>query len=63
MAERLCAAVAGPRYGTWLDTSNDDVDYLFEPYPANQLKAIPVDPIINKASNEGAEYLKPLNSL
>jgi putative SOS response-associated peptidase YedK len=51
-------------YGAWLDPANqigDSLQYLFEPYPADEMTVRPVSTFVNNARNEGPECLE--NSL
>lgn len=42
----------------WLDTSQRDVDDLFDPFPAGAMHAWPVAPTVGNVRNQGAELIQ-----
>jgi len=50
----------------WLNpeaTNPATLAYLFEPAPANELVATPVNPVVNNARHEGADCVEAANGL
>ena len=48
----------------WLDPNNSDISELREllvPYPANDMVAYQVSPLVNSANNDVPECISPLN--
>lgn len=45
-------------YDVWLNAENTDVKYLYEPFPASELKVTRIDPIINSVLKDNPAVLK-----
>lgn len=67
-ANALCAAihdrmpliVPARDYASWLDPANADAAGLLQPYAAQEMRAWPVGPTVNRAANEGPALIEPL---
>jgi putative SOS response-associated peptidase YedK len=52
-------------YDVWLNPETNDpatLTYLFEPAPASELIATPVNPVMNNARHEGVDCVEELES-
>ena len=58
--DRMPVILAPNDYRPWLDTTNTDLGYLFEPASEDELTATPVNPVVNNARHEGADCLEPM---
>ena len=47
-------------YDAWLDVTNQDVAFLLDQFPADQMSVRPVSTYVNNACHEGAECIAPL---
>ena len=47
-------------YAEWLDPQAKEPGKLLTPFPASEMSAIPVNPIVNNARNEGPECIEPV---
>lgn len=61
--DRMPVILSPNDYSAWLDPETKDATtlaYLFEPFPADELVAYPVNPIVNNARNEGPQCIEPV---
>jgi putative SOS response-associated peptidase YedK len=47
-------------YAEWLDPLAKEPGKLLTPFPASEMSAIPVNPVVNNARNEGPECIEPV---
>jgi putative SOS response-associated peptidase YedK len=61
--DRMPVVVPASAYPLWLDPAEHTPDYLLTllvPYPAEQMEARAVNPIVNSARHEGPDCLEPV---
>jgi len=46
-------------YTEWLDPKATEPGELLTPFPASEMAAVAVNPIVNNARNEGPECIEP----
>lgn len=62
--DRMPVILSPNDYEVWLDPDKQDpseLEYLYEPYPANDMESFLVDPKVNNARNEGEDLIRPLD--
>jgi putative SOS response-associated peptidase YedK len=60
MHDRMPVILSPNDYAEWLDPQAKDSGMLLTPFPASEMSAIPVNPIVNNARNEGPECIEPV---
>jgi len=60
MHDRMPVILSPNDYAEWLDPQAKDSGMLLTPVPASEMSAIPVNPIVNNARNEGPECIEPV---
>ena len=61
--DRMPVILTDGAYDIWLDPQNEDLSDLKEvllPYPAGQMEAHTVAPLVNKVANDGPELIQPM---
>lgn len=59
--DRMPVILARQAWATWLDPSIDDPELLrplFEPFPAEEMAAVPVDRFVNKVANDSPRCVR-----
>lgn len=66
---RMPVILAPEDYGEWLRAGAEltprevsELQHLLRPYPADAMKMVAVDPVVNNARNEGPECILPVES-
>lgn len=60
--DRMPAILEPSQYDAWTDPNNDDIDGLrrmLKPYPADEMGAYRVRPLVNNVKNDGPELIEP----
>ena len=52
--------VPAEHYARWLDVANSEVDDLFQPYPAEQMRSHAVSTRVNTVQNDDASLIEPV---
>jgi putative SOS response-associated peptidase YedK len=60
MHDRMPVILSPNDYMEWLDPQSKEPEKLLTPFQASEMSAIPVNPIVNNARNEGPECIEPL---
>jgi putative SOS response-associated peptidase YedK len=63
---RMAVILPRQAYDVWLDPaerSPDDLDRLLKPYPAGQMRAYEVSPLVNSPGNDSPECIRPVEQL
>ncbi len=61
--DRMPVILSREAQRAWLDATNQDIKQLMallKPYPAEQMQAYPVSPLVNSPRNNSAECIKPI---
>jgi len=58
--DRMPVILSSNDYSEWLDPLAKEPGKLLTPFPASEMSAIPVNPIVNNARNEGPECVEPV---
>ena len=56
--DRMSVILSPTHYDAWLNPETTDpakLAYLLEPFPAEEMTAVPVKPVVNNARNEGPQ--------
>jgi putative SOS response-associated peptidase YedK len=59
--DRMPVMLSPNDYEEWLDPQATEPGKLLDQYPATEMTATPVNPIVNKSGNEGAECIQPVD--
>lgn len=57
--DRMPAILSPNDYAEWLDPQSKEPGKLLTPFPASEMEAVAVNPIVNNARNEGPECIEP----
>jgi putative SOS response-associated peptidase YedK len=60
--DRMPVILSPNDYGEWLDPAATEPGKLLTPLPSDDLVSYPVNPVVNKARNEGPECIEPVSS-
>jgi putative SOS response-associated peptidase YedK len=60
LASALPVILSPNDYAEWLDPQAKEPARLLTPFPASDMAAVAVNPIVNNARNEGPECVEPL---
>jgi putative SOS response-associated peptidase YedK len=60
MHDRMPVILSPNDYAEWLDPLAKEPGKLLTPFPASEMSAIPVNPIVNNARNEGPACIEPM---
>jgi putative SOS response-associated peptidase YedK len=60
MHDRMPVILAQSDYATWLNPDSVDLTGLLKPFPATEMTAVAVNPIVNNARNEVPECIEPI---
>jgi putative SOS response-associated peptidase YedK len=59
-AEFIMQVFLSPKdYNAWLETDRENLLEMLRPFPASEMTAVAVNPIVNNARNEVAECIEP----
>ncbi|MBI3149049.1 MAG: SOS response-associated peptidase [Betaproteobacteria bacterium] len=59
--DRMPAILPPANFAAWLDPANDAAGSLLTPFPAEEMRAYPVSPRVNKVKNDDAACVTPVD--
>jgi putative SOS response-associated peptidase YedK len=60
MHDRMPVILSPKDYSAWLDTDRENLLEMLRPFPASEMAAVAVNPVVNNARNEGPECVEPI---
>ena len=63
--DRMPVIVRKEDYARWLDPSVREADkllHILAPYPAEEMIAYPIRPLVNNVKNDGPELIEPMET-
>jgi len=58
--DRMPVILSPTDYDPWLETDRENLLEMLRPFPASEMTAIAVNPIVNNSRNEVAECIEPI---